>query len=297
MSSNHLVFVYGTLRENEPNHHLLENADCIARQSWTEGVLYDTGNGYPVMGVSSFHRVYGEVYEVSSDLLNQLSELESFPEKTNRYEKVVQTIYSDAGEMEAIVYVNGTFSLAQLQEVKFGDWKCHLHLDKAVFRYFAYGSCMDSERFTTAGVAEYFTKVIGCGKANNFSLAYTRAAKDGGRADIIESDGYVEGKVYELKKEALDYLFMREGVHGNHYRPAFVSVEVDGNVLENVLTFIVIDKSEELAPPLHYATEILRGANGVVSEQYYHQLEEDLFDKFRLKIDIQKDLELASPGK
>ncbi|QTM99564.1 gamma-glutamylcyclotransferase [Sediminibacillus dalangtanensis] len=294
MSNSHLVFVYGTLRENEPNHHLLGDANCIARQSWTEGVLYDTGNGYPVMGVSSLHRVYGEVYEVSSETLEKLDEWEGFQGKTERYERVVQTIYSDGGTMEATIHVNGIFPLEQLEEVKFGDWKCHRYLDNESFRYFAYGSCMDSERFTTAGVVEHFTKVIGCGKANNFSLAYTRAAEDGGRADIIESEGYVEGKVYELKKEALEYLFVREGVQGHHYRPAFVSVELDGKVLQNVLTFIVIDKSTEIAPPIHYATEILRGASGIVSDQYYRQLEEDLFRKFQLKIDIQKDLEVAN---
>ncbi|SDL69436.1 gamma-glutamylcyclotransferase [Sediminibacillus halophilus] len=296
MSNNHLVFVYGTLRENEPNYNLLENAIRVASQCWTGGVLYDTGSGYPVMGVSSLHRVYGEVYEVTTDTLHQLDELEGFRGSTekNLCERVSQTIYSDRGAMEASVYINGAFPLEQLEEVKFGDWKCHRYLEDDSFRYFAYGSCMDSERFTTAGVAEHFTKVIGCGKANNFSLAFTRAAEDGGRADIIESDGYVEGKVYELNKEALEYLFVREGVQGQLYRPAFVSVDVDGKVLQNVLTFIVIDKSTEIAPPIHYAIEILRGASGVVSDQYYHQIEEDLFRKFQLKIDIQKDLEVAN---
>ncbi|WP_053219499.1 gamma-glutamylcyclotransferase [Virgibacillus senegalensis] len=294
MSNNHLVFVYGTLRENEPNHKFLKDTICVARQSWTDGVLYDTGNGYPVMGLSSANRVYGEVYQVSSLVLKQLDQLEGFQQNDdkNAYERVRQTIYTDNGELEAYVYISAAFKLAELETVAFGDWKCHLYLQNDPFYYFAYGSCMDAERFSTAGVANHFTKVTGCGRAENFSLAYTRAAEDGGRADMVESDDFVEGKVYELKKDALDYLFVREGVHGKHYRPAFISVEINGNLLHNVLTFIVIDKSEEIAPPIHYATEILRGAKGFVSDQYYRQLEEALFTKFQIKIDIQKDLEV-----
>ncbi|SDJ69271.1 gamma-glutamylcyclotransferase [Sediminibacillus albus] len=288
MSTNHLIFVYGTLMEHEPNHHLLKDAKCVARHGWTSGALYDTRKGYPVLSLDSSQRVYGEVYEISEEDLQEIDKLEGFQDKKkdNGFTRTVQTIQSDFGIFQANVYVNESFQLESLKRVAFGDWKAHRYLDRDSFLYFAYGSCMDTERFSSSGVDQLFKQVAGCGIAENFSLAYTRAAEDGGRADIVESTGTVEGKVYQLNKQALEYLFVREGVAGNHYRPAFVDVIIDGVLHKHVLTFLVIDKSQEIAPPIHYATEILRGASGFVSDHYYSQLEHDLLNKFQLSIPI-----------
>jgi gamma-glutamylcyclotransferase (GGCT)/AIG2-like uncharacterized protein YtfP len=58
--NQHYVFVYGTLRKNEGNHHLLRDAVCIARQCWTEGQLYDSHSGFPYLVQSTGAKVYGE---------------------------------------------------------------------------------------------------------------------------------------------------------------------------------------------------------------------------------------------
>ncbi|WP_170843929.1 gamma-glutamylcyclotransferase [Mesobacillus persicus] len=289
MNDTYYVFVYGTLRQHESNHHLLKNASCLWRQAWTNGILYDTGYGYPGLLASTTNRVYGEVYEVNGEQLKQLDLLEGYEEdgKNNLYERIIQTIHTDSGPVEAFVYLYLPAHVTELEEIVFGDWKCRRYLNRQEFLYFAYGSCMDDERFKLAGVHEQFARVKGCGVASNFSLAYSRKFHDGGRADMVEeSTEMVEGKVYQIERKTLDYLFKREGVHSQIYRPAFIDVMIDGISYKNVLTFLVIDKEEEVAPPEHYYTEILRGAKGLVSKDYYQKLQDDLEQKFRIQLKV-----------
>ncbi|WP_216831771.1 gamma-glutamylcyclotransferase [Alkalihalobacterium elongatum] len=284
MKNIYQVFVYGTLRQHESNHHLLKEARCVSRQCWTNGTLYDTGCGYPAMIASTSNRVYGEVYAVTDEQLKRLDELEGYAGegKDNLYERITQVIYTDFETTEAFVYVFSNDNVCELDELEFGDWKCHRYLQQDELLYFAYGSCMDEQRFQLAGVKYEFERVLGCGIAKYYSLAYTRKAHDGGRADLIESEEEVEGKVYHISREALPYLYRREGVTAHIYRPAFVDIVMDEKTYRNVLTFLVVDKTEAVAPPEHYATEILRGAKGFVSDSYYQKLETDLHIKFKI---------------
>lgn len=281
-----LVFVYGTLRQHERNHSLLKDARCIAHQAWTNGILYDTGQGYPAMVSGNGRKVYGEVYEVNLLQLKKLDELEDYEEEghDNLYDRIVQKIHTDFGLVDAHVYVFKGDQVRDLEEIPSGDWKCHLHLNQEEVLYFAYGSCMDDERFKQANVEMEFSKIIGCGSADNYRVAYTCLAHDGGRADMVESEGFVEGKVYQIRQKALEYLFRREGVNAQIYRPAFIEVAIDGVRYNNVLTFFVIDKVEETAPPEHYYTEILRGVKGYVSDSYLQKLRDHLMGKFGIEL-------------
>ncbi|MGM8215458.1 gamma-glutamylcyclotransferase [Bacillaceae bacterium W0354] len=277
------IFVYGTLLKNERNHSFLEGATCIAREAWTSGSLYDTGKGYPAMTRHHTDRVYGEVYEVTLEMLSKIDHLEGYfgKGKNNHYERIEQVVFTDFGPVEAFVYIYDVSGTNDLEKITYGDWKCHKYLNENELLYFAYGSCMDNGRFCLAGVDEQFSQMIGCGVLQNYSMVYTLKSHDGGRADMIESNEWVEGKVYKITKKTLDYLFDREGVHTNVYRPTFIDVTINGMEYKNVLTFLVIEKEkQEVAPPAHYATEILRGAKGCVSDAYYEKLEKDLAEKF-----------------
>ncbi|MGM0876617.1 MAG: gamma-glutamylcyclotransferase [Bacillota bacterium] len=208
-----LVFVYGTLRQHEHNCHLMEGAKCYSKQSWTHGILYDTRNGYPAMGCDDSQRVYGELYEITKEQLQQLDSLEGHIglNTKNHYQRIVQTVFTDQRSYENVfVYVYE--KTVNLTKIEFGDWKCHRYLNQDKLLYFAYGSCMDNERFNLAKVDHLFKDIKGCGRANNFSLAYTRKSTDGGRADLLESENTVEGKVFEIIQEGLYYLYRREGV-------------------------------------------------------------------------------------
>ncbi|WP_335963016.1 gamma-glutamylcyclotransferase [Halalkalibacter kiskunsagensis] len=286
MSKTYHVFVYGTLRQHEVNCRLLKESKCHSRQCWTYGVLYNTGYGYPAMTQGMTSRVYGELYDITTEQLNRLDSLEGYAGKgqINHYDRITQTVYTDNSTVETFVYVFTSSQITNLEKIKFGDWKCHRYLNKDEILYFAYGSCMDSERFHRSGVKDQFALVAGCGIVKNYSLAYSRKSHDGGRADIIESNQWVEGKVYQIKNKTLDYLYKREGVYMNIYRPAFVDVIIDGVWYNDVLTFLVIDKEKETAPPEQYAAEILRGAKSFVSDRYYKKLKDDLSNQFSMKL-------------
>lgn len=276
---NILVFVYGTLRKHERNHYLLKDSNLISEQAWTYGELFDTGNGYPMLKKSSTHKVFGELYEVNQKQLVSLDELEGYKvnRKDNLYEREIQTIYTDNGECSAYLYMSERSCVTAIAS---GDWKIYQLLKQKPEKvlYFAYGSCMDVERFQKANVGHFFEKVVGAATLQNYSMKYLYTASDGGRGDIIEDGGITEGILYETPFEAVNYLFKREGYLIGMYRATIVDVQMNDKVFKDVLTFHVYDKKEEIAPPEHYATEILRGSRNRVSDAYYKKLVKQLKD-------------------
>jgi gamma-glutamylcyclotransferase (GGCT)/AIG2-like uncharacterized protein YtfP len=120
-----LVFVYGTLRKNEKNHHLLRNALRIAAECWTEGELYDSNLGYPFLVSSSSGRVYGELYQVDDIQLEALDQLEGYTSsaETNYYDRIEQLVKTNLGSFRAWVYVlpNGKL-LRNMKRIECGDW-------------------------------------------------------------------------------------------------------------------------------------------------------------------------------
>ncbi|MGG1679457.1 gamma-glutamylcyclotransferase [Neobacillus sp. NRS-1170] len=124
----HLVFVYGTLRRYERNHHLLKNAECLADNCWTHGTLLDSGSGYPYLVQSSCHRVYGELYQVNDDELQDLDLLEEYygPGKDNYYDRVVQSVHTEITDYQAFVYVlpEGR-EQPNIVQIKEGDWRVY----------------------------------------------------------------------------------------------------------------------------------------------------------------------------
>jgi gamma-glutamylcyclotransferase (GGCT)/AIG2-like uncharacterized protein YtfP len=280
------VFVYGTLRKNEPNHSLLSSARMMSRQSWMYGALYDTGLGYPVMLRSSEERVYGECYYVSEKQLHALDELEGYKGEgeENLYTREIHLVHTDSGVIEAYVYINSSFNIHSLKKIPHGDWKIYRLVSQPSVSYFAYGSCMDDERFKKAKVEHLFHDLIGRGVLSNYSLRYTRVAPDGGRADLVEGGGRIEGKVYRIGHQTITYLYRREGVDSRIYRPTVVDIKTEAGTLSDVLTFVVVDKQKETAPPEWYAREIIRGGSGTLSKAYISRLCAELQTKFNIMI-------------
>lgn len=270
------LFVYGTLRSRMENGHFVKNAKILAKQCFVKGKLFDTGNDYPVLVPGKGNRAYGELIQVSKEELEEIDELEGYAGKgkVNDYERISIAVHTDLGEKEALTYVYDEEKAIGMQPVNYNDWKCHLYLEKPFLSYFAYGSCMDEKRFIEHSVDHFFKDVLGRGTAKGYDLAFTRRAPDGGRADLVETGGFVEGKVYQISQDALRYLYKREGVIGQVYRPAFVNIELNGNEMKDVLTFLVIDKKYEVTPPQSYRDEIICGATGCVSEEYLNRLME-----------------------
>lgn len=275
----HFVFVYGTLRRHEQNSYLLKEAELVAEQAWTKGELFDTGFGYPALKESGSDVVYGELYLVTEKELHSLDELEGYSVggRDNLYDRKKQVISFDSGATEAYIYTIADHNQHMLSTpIKTGDWKeFQLHHQNQIL-YFAYGSCMDDARFKLAKVDHFFQKVTGTGILQGYTLRYSVTMPDGGRADIVEEGGIVEGKVYEIPAECVTYLYRREGVGSRLYRPAFVDLTIQGILYKNVLTFTVVNKEAETAPPKHYYEEIIRGGTGFLSEPYIEELKEHI---------------------
>ncbi|WP_096188768.1 gamma-glutamylcyclotransferase [Evansella halocellulosilytica] len=277
MGNKHLLFVYGTLRKHCTNHHFLKGATLVAEQARTKGELYDTESGYPALRFNGHENVYGELYEVDDILLASIDMLEGYEQwrDENLYERTISSIRSDRGDYKAIVYYMSEKNDEMLRnKIDSGDWKRYEfeRNNTPYFYYFAFGSCMDMERMKIAEVDHLFSNVTGAGKLPNYEICYRIHRPDGGRADISETGKELEGIVYYLPYEALQYLYEREGVYTGMYRPIFVDITIGEKQFINVLSFTVINKKNELTPPDHYAIEILRGAKGRVSKEYFAYL-------------------------
>jgi gamma-glutamylcyclotransferase (GGCT)/AIG2-like uncharacterized protein YtfP len=77
-----LVFVYGTLKRGEKNHHWLEGASWQGEAELNGVVLHDLGP-FP-MAVIGEGKAIGEVYAVEVSGLARLDELEAYPRLYDR---------------------------------------------------------------------------------------------------------------------------------------------------------------------------------------------------------------------
>ncbi|WP_051314701.1 gamma-glutamylcyclotransferase [Alteribacter aurantiacus] len=287
------LFVYGTLRKGAVNDHFLKDVTRINEQAWVKGELFDTELGYPAYSIEGDGRVYGELYDIPDQLWDKLHVLEGYDgSKNSLFIPEEVTVTTDTDQKQAFVYVAGDPSLLK-KKISQSDWMRFLFEEKLgeTFYYFAFGSCMDKERMEQANADHYFHEITGA-CLPGYELRFTIASRvDGmGRADIVEDGGYSEGLLYRVNRTGLDYLYKREGVFTGMYRPAVISVEgLDNNHYTNVLTFLVLDKKEEMAPPDHYANEILRGGNGWLTETY--------LDRLKLKIQKLQETEVSNTNK
>ena len=104
----HLVFVYGTLRHGEANHHLMAQAQWIGTHM-TPPIysLYDLGP-YPAV-TEGRSTIVGEVYLIDEATLEQLDLLEDVP-VTYRREQIDTPFglawiyfYQDASHLDVLI--------------------------------------------------------------------------------------------------------------------------------------------------------------------------------------------------
>lgn len=273
------LFVYGTLRYGERNHAYLNGATLVNKQCRVKGSLYETKNNYPVLVQSEASNVYGELYQITQKQLNKIDFLEGYKENNanNLFERKKVTVINDQGvTTQAYTYMGYNGSINPNDMIKSGDWKVHKYLKQSEFLYIAYGSCMDNERFALQGVDQYFKAILGCGILDGYELKFSRSSSDGGKADIIENKNEkVEGKVYLVPMDAITYLYKREGVYTKAYRPIIVDIAINGQI-KQAITFTSTQKDEETAPTVNYATEIIRGSSGFVSDAYKEKLQKKI---------------------
>ena len=132
MLLQHLVFVYGTLKVSEPNHHLIQPGSAAG-----QSILVGTGqteNKFPLVIATKYNIPYlldavgtgnfitGEIYSVDQSMLERLDVLEGVPK---HYQRRIESIMLQSTEpsielkpntlMNCWVYVCGNFKDELLQ--------------------------------------------------------------------------------------------------------------------------------------------------------------------------------------
>ncbi len=109
----HLVFVYGTLRKDQSNHHFLKQCECLGRfDTPEEYALFDLG-AYPAMILGN-KSVAGEVYIINDEILESLDRLEYVSVEYRREQ--IETIFGLAW-----VYLY-QLDLTANKEILSGNW-------------------------------------------------------------------------------------------------------------------------------------------------------------------------------
>lgn len=127
------VFVYGTLMRNQRNAYLIASSEIREmRLVRTQGVLFDTGMGYPAMSLSAegAGNVFGECVQISR-MPNQLQALDAlegfggYDDPAPLYRRTIVNVTPMKGEvLRAWCYVSDLPDLHQ-QRIGSGCWLTH----------------------------------------------------------------------------------------------------------------------------------------------------------------------------
>jgi len=116
----HKVFVYGTLKEGQSNHRLLNRSLFTGRDA-APGILY-TGPAFPMAieigsltGDPVVPMINGELYEVDDNTLENLDRLEGHPDFYERKEVTLES-----GQIAWIYYWQG--EIERLRFIPQGEW-------------------------------------------------------------------------------------------------------------------------------------------------------------------------------
>jgi gamma-glutamylcyclotransferase (GGCT)/AIG2-like uncharacterized protein YtfP len=109
------VFVYGTLRRGECNHHYLGGAVWLGRQRTAARYRLVKLRWYPAALAGGHTALHGEVYAVSRARLAQLDRLEDCPREYRRQR--IATAYGPAW-----IYLYHAPLPAEARVIRNGDW-------------------------------------------------------------------------------------------------------------------------------------------------------------------------------
>lgn len=129
------VFVYGTLKRNEGNHRLLKDAKFVCEDSIKGYTLFDLFYGFPCVVKMDLKNnyIYGEVYEIDSEILKSLDMLEGYTEGSpnNHYERVEEVTLNG---YKVYLYRYENFPQQGIH-VKDGAWSSLVHYNNMTTIY------------------------------------------------------------------------------------------------------------------------------------------------------------------
>ncbi len=125
------LFVYGSLKRNSADHKIIDKAGLYS-EAFVNGTLYDLGIEFPAI-LDEEHparnKVYGEIYEISDHLLDEIDEFEGYyPDKIDdsfyiRKEMNAKLINGEVIKVQIYVLPQDKLDKFFAIEIKDGKWK------------------------------------------------------------------------------------------------------------------------------------------------------------------------------
>ena len=113
------VFAYGTLQRGEYNHRIIRGATYVGEaRTAPHFTLYDLGP-FPALVAAGSTAVLGEVYELDTETLDRLDQLEGTP----RFYRRVTVELDDGAVAEA--YVQRLDQVQGRSKIASGSWRDH----------------------------------------------------------------------------------------------------------------------------------------------------------------------------
>lgn len=109
----HLVFVYGTLRKGQSNHHFLQECELLGQYNTDPSYSLFNLGPYPAV-IEGKKSILGEVYLIDEETLGWLDKLEDIPVEYRR-----ETIETPFGRAWIYLYQKA-YKLDD--EIITGDW-------------------------------------------------------------------------------------------------------------------------------------------------------------------------------
>ncbi|MCP9771172.1 gamma-glutamylcyclotransferase [Synechococcus sp. Tobar12-5m-g] len=256
-ASRQRVFVYGTLKRGESNHHWLTGATCLGRRRLAGAHLHDLG-AYPQavraeaaaaapLDPTAF--LHGELYGVDDHGLARLDRLEDVPHDYERSR--VRLTDGDT----AWVYLGRPEQVRGLPLVPFGDW--------GTTPVFSYGSNLCPEQLGRRCPGWDGSGLVVRLDGWRWAICKVRAGRDGEGAAGIRPDpaAHCWGVVHHLAPADRLTLDNCEGVANGHYRHRIVSVTSRAGECFRASTYEPTSawSAEGLVASADYAGRLLRG--------------------------------------
>jgi gamma-glutamylcyclotransferase (GGCT)/AIG2-like uncharacterized protein YtfP len=124
-SLDRLVFVYGTLRRGESNHHWLSNAEFVGSGVTVDRMILVNLGAYPAVVRDANHTnsafIQGEVYRVTTTTFARLDILEDYPKLYGR--EIVPITLDNDSALSAWIYFLAKDNWNRDHAIPSGDWR------------------------------------------------------------------------------------------------------------------------------------------------------------------------------
>lgn len=249
-TQSHHVFVYGTLKRGQYNHHWIEGGSYLGRRQLRGAQLHHLG-GYPmaVLHEGSDGVIHGELYRVNAAGLNRLDQLEGYPGFYDRTELQL------CDGTTAWLYHGGRHQVSEAPLIPMGDWDTTPVLH--------YGSNLNPER-----LQQRCPDWDGEGlvvQLEGWSWAIDKQAwgdPASGFAGIKPCSGATTwGVVTHHTSSDLAALDQAEDIRNRHYRRVKVLVQASSGAVFEALTYVPCEhrRRSGLRAESWYRNHILRG--------------------------------------